>query len=41
MTDRFPERIETDRLVLEALSTETVDPLTLRERASDDEVEIT
>jgi len=30
----FPERIETDRLVLDALSTDTVDPLTLYEHAS-------
>jgi len=30
----FPDRIETDRLVLEALSTEAVDPLTYYEHAS-------
>jgi RimJ/RimL family protein N-acetyltransferase len=34
MSDLFPDRIETDRLVLEALRTETVDPLTYYEHAS-------
>ena len=34
MTDLFPERIDTDRLALEALSTDTVDPLTYYEHAS-------
>lgn len=34
MSDLFPDRFETDRLVLEALSTETVDPLTYYEHAS-------
>jgi RimJ/RimL family protein N-acetyltransferase len=34
MSELFPDRIETDRLVLEALSTETVDPLTYYEHAS-------
>jgi len=34
MSQLFPERIETDRLRLEALSTDTVDPLTYYEHAS-------
>lgn len=34
MSGVFPERIETDRLVLEALSTDTVDPLTYYEHVS-------
>ena len=34
MGDLFPERIETDRLVLEALRTDTVDPLIYYEYAS-------
>ena len=34
MGDLFPERIETDRLVLEALRTDTVDPLIYYEHAS-------
>jgi RimJ/RimL family protein N-acetyltransferase len=36
MTDLFPDRIETDRLVLEALSTDAVDPMTYYEHASGD-----
>jgi len=36
MSQLFPERIETDRLRLEALSTDTVDPLTYYEHASGD-----
>jgi RimJ/RimL family protein N-acetyltransferase len=35
----FGERIETDRLVLEALSTDAVDPLTYYEHASDDRMD--
>jgi len=31
MSDLFPERIETERLILEAATTETLDPLTLYE----------
>jgi RimJ/RimL family protein N-acetyltransferase len=38
MPDLFPERIETDRLVLEALSTDTVDPLAYYEHASAESV---
>lgn len=34
MTELFPERVETDRLVLEALRPDTVDPLTYYEHAS-------
>jgi len=34
MSELFPERIETNRLVLEALSTDTVDPQTYYEHAS-------
>jgi len=35
----FPERIDTDRLTLEALSTDAVDPLSYYEHASDDRME--
>ena len=34
MTTLFPERVETDRLVLEAVRTDTVDPLTYYEHAA-------
>jgi len=36
MSDLFPDRIETERLVLEAAATETVDPLALYEHTSED-----
>jgi len=36
MSDLFPERIETERLVLEPATTETVDPLALYEHTSED-----
>jgi RimJ/RimL family protein N-acetyltransferase len=39
MSDLFPRRIETDRLLLEALSTDAVDPLTYYEHASSDRMD--
>jgi len=39
METLFPERIETDRLRLEALSTDAVDPLTYYEHASSEKME--
>jgi len=36
MSDLFPERIETERLVLEPATTETVDPLELYEHTGED-----